>query len=68
MKSTLLRPFLLLACATAPCLFAESKSVPSAAQPINLATGEITYGPAACVDMQIVKEAVENAGYKLEEE
>lgn len=35
---------------------------------INLATGEITYGPAACVDMQIVKEAVENAGYKLEEE
>lgn len=35
---------------------------------VNLATGEITYGPAACVDTRILREAVESAGYKLEEE
>lgn len=40
MKSILLRPFLILACGIAPGLLAESKSLPSAAQPINLATGE----------------------------
>lgn len=34
---------------------------------VNLATGEVTYGPAACVDMSILKEAVEKAGYKVEE-
>lgn len=35
---------------------------------INLATGEITYGPAVCVDTRILREAVEGAGYALEEE
>ena len=35
---------------------------------INLATGEITYGPNACVDPTILREAVEKAGYSLEEE
>lgn len=35
---------------------------------INLGTGEITYGPDACVDPRLVREAVEGAGYKLEEE
>lgn len=35
---------------------------------INLATGEITYGPNACVDPGILREAVEKAGYTLEEE
>lgn len=35
---------------------------------INMSTGEITYGPSACVDPQIIKEAVERAGYTFEEE
>lgn len=35
---------------------------------VNLATGEIIYGPAVCVDTRMLREAVENAGYKLEEE
>lgn len=35
---------------------------------INLATGEITYDPNACVDPTILREAVEKAGYSLEEE
>ena len=35
---------------------------------VNLATGEITYGPAVCVDTRMLREAVENAGYTLEEE
>jgi copper chaperone CopZ len=34
---------------------------------VNLATGEVTYGPTACVDMSILKEAVEQAGYEVEE-
>lgn len=34
---------------------------------VNLATGEVTYGPDACVDMSILKEAVEKAGYEVEE-
>ncbi|ABB39172.1 heavy metal-binding domain-containing protein [Oleidesulfovibrio alaskensis G20] len=35
---------------------------------INLATGEITYGPAECVDMSLVKEQVRKAGYEVEED
>ncbi len=35
---------------------------------INLATGEITYGPAVCIDENILREAVEKSGYQLEEE
>lgn len=34
---------------------------------VNLATGEVTYGPAACVDESIVREAVQKAGFEVEE-
>ena len=34
---------------------------------INMATGEITYGPNTCVNSAILKEAIESAGYDVEE-
>ncbi len=35
---------------------------------INMATGEITYGPAPCpVNTAKLRKAVEDAGYRLEE-
>lgn len=34
---------------------------------INLATGEITYGPTECVDLQLIREAVDQTGYEVEE-
>lgn len=35
---------------------------------VNLATGEITYGPAECVDYSILREKVVEAGYEVEDE
>lgn len=35
---------------------------------VNMATGEVTYGPNVCGDPQLVKEAVEGEGYTFEEE
>jgi len=34
---------------------------------VNLATGEVTYGPAECVDISILREAVKDAGYEVED-
>jgi copper chaperone CopZ len=34
---------------------------------INLATGEITYGPTACIDETVMKEAFAKEGYELED-
>ncbi len=34
---------------------------------VNLATGEVTYGPDSCVDPELLKEAVKNAGYSVED-
>lgn len=34
---------------------------------VNLATGEVTYGLAECVDISVLREAVEKAGYDLED-
>ncbi len=35
---------------------------------VNLATGEVTYGPAACVDPTIVADAIEKAGFKVDKD
>jgi copper chaperone CopZ len=34
---------------------------------INLATGEITYGPTACIDEKLMEEAFAKEGYELED-
>jgi copper chaperone CopZ len=34
---------------------------------INLATGEITYGPTVCIDEQLMEEAFAKEGYELED-
>jgi copper chaperone CopZ len=34
---------------------------------INLATGEITYGPTACIDETMLSEAFSKEGYELED-
>ncbi len=35
---------------------------------INMATGEITYGPDACVDMTLLRESLAEQGAELEED
>lgn len=35
---------------------------------INLATGEITYGPDACIDEKLLKDAFAHEGMELEDE
>ena len=34
---------------------------------INMATGEITYGPTDCVDIGQIRDAVDKTGYEVEE-
>ena len=33
---------------------------------VNYATGEVTYGPTECVDQEMIRELIEQAGYEAE--